>query len=169
MSYVRHPPAADAFDLTALKLHARVDHDDDDDALELMGRTAVNEVEAYAEIALLTQTIELIAEADGEPIPLPVGPLAPDAVVTVNGDPIEDAVSAGRYPVLTLPDTISGLVVVTYQAGYGDAVGDVPADLQYAVLDHASRLYDLRGASDGKQGLSLAAARICARHRRIRP
>ena len=169
MSYVRHPAAADAFDLAALKLHARVDHDDDDDALELMGRTAVTEVETYCENALLTQTIEMIVEASGEPIPLPVGPLAPDAGVTVAGVPVLDAVTAGRYPILTIPDTITGLVLVTYQAGYGDAVADIPADLSYAVLDHASRLYDLRGASDGKQGLSIAAARICARHRRIRP
>lgn len=168
MAYVRHPAAGDAFDLEALKLHSRVDHDGDDDALELMGRTAAAEIEAYCDIALLVQAIEIEIDADGDPVPLPVGPLAPDAAVTINGEPVVGAVTSGRYPVLTMPGDITGAVLVTYEAGYGDAVADIPADLQFAILDHASRLYDVRGATDGRQGLSIAAARICARYRQVR-
>lgn len=168
MAYVRIPAAAtDAFDLDALKLHARVDTDDDDAALELMGRAASHEVEGYCEIALLRQTIVLEIEA-GDPVLLPVGPLAPDAVVTIDGEPIIGAVTAGRYPVLTFPDDITGTCTVTYTAGYGDTAADIPADLQLAIIDHAARLYDLRGAAEGQQGLSIAAARICARHRQVR-
>jgi uncharacterized phiE125 gp8 family phage protein len=168
MAYTRTPIAAtDAFDLEALKLHARIDGDDEDAALTLMGRTAVAEIEAYCDIALLAQTITLSVEA-GAPVVLPVGPLAPDAVVTMDGEPVIGAVTRGRYPILAFPSDITGTVTVAYTAGYGDAVDDIPPDLQFAILDHASRLYDLRGADDGEQGLSTAAARICARHRRVR-
>lgn len=170
MAYTRTPVAAtDAFDLDALKLHARVDFDDDDAGLTLMGRTATAEIEATCDIALLRQTISLAIEAEGEPLSLPVGPLAPSAVVTINSTPVSGAVSSGRYPVLTLPDAYTGSVAVTYQAGYGDAVEDIPADLQLAVIDHASRLYDVRGADEKqRQGLSMAAARIAARYRQVR-
>ncbi|WP_408628709.1 phage head-tail connector protein [Aurantimonas marina] len=165
---MRIPAAAtDAFDLVALKLHARIDADDEDAALELMGRTAANEIEAYCDLALLRQTIVLEIEA-GNPVLLPVGPLATDAVVTIDGEPIIGAVTAGRYPVLTFPDDITGMAAITYEAGYGDTPADIPADLQLAVIDHAARMYDLRGASEGQQGLSIAAARICARHRQVR-
>lgn len=169
MAFVRIPAAAtDAFDLEALKLHARVDTDDEDTVLQLMGRTATHEIEAYCDIALLRQTIIVSVEATTDPIHLPVGPLAPDAVVSIDGEPVIGAVTAGRYPALTFPDDITGSVSVSYEAGYGDEPSDIPADLQYAVIDHASRLYEMRGADDGEQGLSVAAARICARYRRVR-
>lgn len=168
MAYVRIPAAAtDPITLDALKLHARVDTDDEDDGLQLMGRTSAHEVEAYCDIALLRQTIVVQVEA-GDPVTLPVGPLAPDAVVTIDDEPVIGAVTEGRYPVLTFPAGITGTVTVSYTAGYGDAADDIPHDLQFAIIDHASRLYDMRGADEGQQGLSIAAARICARYRRVR-
>ena len=45
---------------------------------------------------------------------------------------------------------------------------DLPADIQFAIIDHAARLYDLRGADDAKPGLSLAASRITHRYRGVR-
>jgi hypothetical protein len=45
---------------------------------------------------------------------------------------------------------------------------DLPADIQFAIIDQAARLYDQRGADDGKPGLSLAASRITARRRGVR-
>ena len=44
---------------------------------------------------------------------------------------------------------------------------DLPADIQFAIIDHAARLYDLRGADDAKPGLSLAASRITHRYRGV--
>ncbi|MCO6385916.1 hypothetical protein [Aliihoeflea sp. 40Bstr573] len=177
MAYVRIPAAAtDAFDLDALKLHSNtvawdgdgdIIQDQEDAALVLMGRASAAEVEAYCDIALLRQTI-VVDIAAGDPVILPVGPLAPDAVVTIDGEPIIGAVTAGRYPVLTFPDDITGTVTVTYTAGYADDPADIPADLQLAILDNATKLFDLRGSGEGQQGLSIAAARICARYRRVR-
>lgn len=48
-----------------------------------------------------------------------------------------------------------------------DDLAEVPHDLVFAICDQAARLYDLRGAEDGAQGLSLAASRIVARYRGI--
>lgn len=88
--------------LPALKLHARIDHDDEDMGLVLMLVTAA-----------------------------------------------QDVAAAAAY---TLPD---------------EAL-DLPADIQFAIIDHAAKLYDQRGPDDGRPGLSLAASRIVARHRGVR-
>lgn len=50
----------------------------------------------------------------------------------------------------------------------GDAA-DLPDDLRLAVMDQAAMLYDARGGDTKRPlGLSLAAARITARHRGVR-
>lgn len=171
MAVTRTPIAATpAFALSALKLHARIDHDDDDAGLTLMGQTAAAEIEAYSELALLRQQISFVLDVpanEGMFVSLPIGPLAPEAEITINGLPFAGTVTAGRYPSLTLPDDITGTVTITYEAGYGDDLDDIPSDLQLAILDQAARLYDLRGVDDAKQGLSLAAARIAARYRKV--
>lgn len=174
MAFVRIPSSQqDAFDLDALKMHARIDDDYEDAALTLMGRTAVSEIEAYCDIALIRQVIVLdevsYDRSQDRRIVLPVGPLATDSVVTINDSLYTGPITGGRYPVLTLPEQITGPVSISYEAGYGTDPTAIPSDLQFAILDHASRLYDVRGADEKQlQGLSLAAARICARHRRVR-
>ncbi len=171
MAVTRTPIAATpAFDLDALKLHARVPANDDDDSLYLMGDAAVLEIEAYCDIALLRQEIGFVFETTSslEAVELPIGPLAPDAEFTINGTPATPVHTSGRYPTLTLPDGLTGEVIITYKAGFGYTATSIPADLQLAILDQAARLFDMRGAADGKQGLSPAAARICARYRRVR-
>lgn len=172
MATTRTPIAATpAFDLDALKLHARIDGTDDDDSLELMGRTATAEIEAYCDIALLDTQIRYTFEADGKPgtVVLPIGPLRTTSGIAVNGLPVPPgAVTIGRYPSISLPEHDAGPTAITYVAGWGDAVEDIPPDLQFAILDHAAMLYDARAADDVKQGLSVAASRICARHRQVR-
>jgi len=44
---------------------------------------------------------------------------------------------------------------------------DLPADIKFAIIDHATRLYDARGADDAPRGLSLAASRIVHRYRGV--
>ena len=46
-------------------------------------------------------------------------------------------------------------------------VMDLPADLQFAIIDLAVRTYDARGADDLRPGLSMAAGRITARYRGV--
>jgi len=168
--YTRTPSAAVPVDLTDAKDHLRVMHDDEDLAIQRMVLAAAREIEAYAEIALTRQTISLVvtAEGEGDIISLPVGPLAPEAEVTVDGVPVTTGISGGRWPSITLPVGTTGAVAITFEAGFGDTAGSVPDDLALAIMEQAAFAYDSRGAVDVKPGLVPAAARIAARYRRVR-
>lgn len=43
----------------------------------------------------------------------------------------------------------------------------IPADLALAVMEQVAHAYDNRADPEAKPGLTPAAARICARHRRV--
>ena len=157
-------------DFPGVLAQMRLGLEDATEALPLI-RAAAAELEAYCGVAVLPHAI--IAETDeapGELLRLPVRPvMTPETmtITTLAGEAVTGwrLVSAahGLVRFTTLPDVP---VVATYIAGHAD-VASIPADLLHAVGDQALRLYDLRGAEDGAQGLSLAAARIGARYRRV--
>lgn len=139
---------------------------------------AAAEVEAYCAVALLDQTITATTDQwPGRTIALPVGPVAADAVATValveldgSTTPITAGwwLEGGRYPRLHFTSTEpGGRLRIAYPAGYGNQPETIPGDLRHAVADLAARLYDMRGADDGKATMPPAAARILARHRRV--
>ena len=184
MQITRTPLSTDApFILDDVKSHTRVSFDDDDAALAVMAWAAAREIEQHCALALMTQIITATFTEWGRRVPLPIGPLDvaalndhPITVQTREADgslvswPQDWFVDMGRFPVLYLPDRqfMDGkALVVSYPAGFGVTVEAIPEDLQLAVMDQAARLYDLRGAEDGKQGLSLAASRIAARYRKV--
>lgn len=171
---------ADPFDMDAVKLHARVDGTHDDAALAMMARAAAREIEAHAELALLWQNITLELDRWDDAISLPIGPFSKAAAllydVTIQTraddgtltDFEEWEITGTRKPRLHLLHPTEGTaLVITYPAGFGDTADSIPADLQLAIMDQAARSYDVRGAEDGPQGLSLAASRITARYRRV--
>ena len=182
---VTRTPLTDAapFALAEVKAHARVDGDHDDPGVILMARTAAREIEAHCALALMTQIITVTFTEWGCVVPLPIGPLdvvaLDDHPITVQTREADGTlvtwpqgwwVDAGRYPTLNLTDRqfMDGkALVVTYPAGFGSAAASIPEDLQHAINDQAAAFYDQRGAEDGKQGLSLAASRIAARHRKV--
>lgn len=171
------------FILDDVKQHARIDGDHDDAVLAVMAWAAAREIEAYAELALLRQIVSVTMTEWRSRVPLPIGPLDvaalddhPITVQTREADgslvswPQDWFVDMGRFPVLYLPGRQfkdGKTLVVNYPAGHGTTVEAIPEDLQLAVMDQAAKLYDLRGAEDGKQGLSLAASRIAARYRKV--
>lgn len=171
----------DPFSLDDVKLHARVDGDHDDTALALMARAAAREIEAHSELALLAQRITVTLSDWCCRIALPVGPFWPEGLADhpITVELIDEAgnvtphpagwwIEGGRYPVLSLTASGQGEQLrITYPAGFGDTASSIPADLQLAIMDQAARSYDLRGAEDAAQGLSLAASRIAARYRRV--
>lgn len=181
MSHTRTPIASgSAVSLDQVKARARIDGDDTDMELQRLIDTAAAEVEAHCGIALLAQSITVTLRAWCRRIPLPVGPFwaegFADHPVTVelldeagNATPHPAGwwIQGGRYPVLNLAgDGIGAAIRITYPAGFGEPAS-IPADLQLAVIDHAAMMYDARGLTDAPQGLSIAATRIAARHRRI--
>ena len=168
------------YDLDAVKAHARVDGDHDDASLAMMADAAAREIEAHSELALLRQIITVSLTRTAGPIRLPVGPLdllaLDDHPVTVQTRQADGSLLAwpqgwwidpARNPVLHLDAVDGDSLVITYPAGFGDTAASIPADLQLAIMDQAARSYDLRGAEDAVQGLSLAASRIAARYRRV--
>lgn len=184
MHITRTPLSTDApFILDDVKAHARISFDDDDAALAVMAWAAAREIEAHCALALMTQIVTVSVTEWGRRVPLPIGPLDvaalddhPITVQTREADgslvswPQDWFVDMGRFPVLHLTDRQfmdSTSLVVSYPAGFGSTAASIPEDLQHAINDQAAAFYDQRGAEDGKQGLSLAASRIAARHRRV--
>lgn len=56
---------------------------------------------------------------------------------------------------------------VAHAAGIDLDEAELEPDLRLAIIDQAARLYDLRGAAEGKPGLSVTASRIVARYRGV--
>jgi uncharacterized phiE125 gp8 family phage protein len=167
-------PVAQAFDLSELKLHCRIDHPDDDMALARFGKAAASELEAYAQVALIDQTIRLTLDAwpRSLTLALPIAPVidALSVVMTVDGQAFDAySVTTGQRPALRLSgERPCGLIVIEYLAGFGPALTDLPADLANAILDQACVYFDLRGDSTAKSnGMSPHMARVAARYRRV--
>lgn len=166
------------FVLNDVKEHLRILHDDEDTAITNMAWTAAAEIEHFAQIALLTQTIRVtvFAPRSGEDgMRLPIGPVAEDdtPTVTIDGDAFTDFdfVSGNRPYVRWLapyhnlsPDRIT----VEYTAGFGETYDAIPRDLYQAVLDQAAVLYDARASLDARElTRSPHMARIGARYRGV--
>ena len=164
------------FDFVRLAMHLRIPIADGAEAGP-MAEAAAREIELYAGLALLDQTI--VAESDPAPgaaLRIPVNPVQ---TITSVETVAEDGTVAtftegwhlreGRLAELRLSAEPAEAIRVTYTAGYGDTVTDVPEDLALAVLDQALRLYDLRGdLADTPPTPSPAFARIAARYRAVR-
>lgn len=151
--------------------------DIDDAELTRLGRAAAAEVEQFAQVALLDQTIRvtILDLAHGDNVALPVGPVADgsSATVTVDGQPFTgfDLVT-GLRPYLIWAASIRGkasaCVVIEYPAGFGDKASDVPPDLAQAILDHAALTYDQRVPTEAKVlSRSPHLARVGARYRGV--
>ena len=138
---------------------------------------AALELEAYADLALLDQTIVAISQAHETTIlHLPVGPADtdPTSVELIEADGSATTLSAaawtfepGLHPRVYLIEDMMQPVRITYVAGYGDTASAVPQDLQHAIMDQALRLYDMRGDMEASSIPAPAFSRICARYRRV--
>ncbi|WP_333830451.1 hypothetical protein [Pararhodobacter sp.] len=173
---IQRTPLTEAlpFDLQAVATHCRADYFEFLPELSRMALSAASELEAYAQIALLDQTITVTLDGPirKATFPLPVAPLIDplSVAVTVDGTPTDSfAVVAGLRPAIRFTDgKPCGVVVIEYQAGFGDTADDLPPDIANAICDQAAALFDMRGADDFKSnGMSPHMARIAARYRRV--
>ncbi|WP_172293753.1 phage head-tail connector protein [Pseudoruegeria sp. HB172150] len=165
------------FVLDDLKLHLRAPDDSEDSAIENIGATAAAEIEQFAQIALLTQTIRVtIFDPCGEQgLRLPIGPVDDDntPTVTIDGEAFSEfEFAGGNRAYIWWKEAYFSLtpsrMTIEYMAGFGDAASDVPPDLAQALMDQAALHYDGRSPMDSK---SLTAsphmARIGARYRGV--
>ncbi len=173
---VQRTPIAEGcpFDLETVAVHCRADMVDLLSEVGAIASAAALEFESYTQTALLLQTVQVTIEGrvQRSMMALPVAPLAdPVSVsITVDGLPFDDfAVIAGLRPALHFSACKPcGLVVIEYQAGFGETHADVPEVILLAIADQASASFDVRGAGDGKSnGMSPHMARIAARYRRV--
>lgn len=160
------PPAIEPVSLEEAKAHLRVDHDEDDDLIDLFISAARGNLDArdgWLGRAICTQTWELSLDSfPVREVQLPFAPL--QSIVSVKYDDaaaVEQTVSAGDYqhdvtsepgrlvlgPDSSWPsinDTVNA-VRIRYVAGYGVAV-DVPAPIRAAILLMVGDLYENRAA-----------------------
>lgn len=181
MQLFRTPVVTDLPILLAdAKAHARVDYDDEDTLITGMIAAAAAEIEATSSLALLTQTITVITDGiyPARRWMLPVGPVAADAVVTVEtlADDGEATALTGGYwlegqgwPNLRFAEAVPGTLRISYPAGMAASPAGLPDDLRHAIADQVARYYDQRGGVDDKgTALSPMCARVIARYRRVR-
>ena len=139
-----------------------------------MAAAVAVELEHYAQIALLDQTIRVTLECwpRADTLPLPIAPVVNALSVKVTAEGVAYdafAVVTGQRPsIRKTGDRPTGVVVIEYQAGFGSVASDVPPDLAHAILDQAAALFDMRGTEGGKvNGMSAHMQRIAARYRRV--
>lgn len=166
---------AKPFDLARVSVHCRADLPDFDAEIDSMAEAAAREFEHYAQIALLSQNIEVLQDGPlrQSVFPLPIAPLLSDTPVQVlvDGQTFEAFETiAGLRPALRFTaDMPCGAVTIRYQAGFGDTAAAIPKDIENAIADQTSALFDWRGADDVKSfGMSPHMARVAARYRRVR-
>jgi len=166
-------PTGTPFSVIDLAAHCRVEGWGEDE-ITLHAQAAVAELEQYAQLALLTQTIRVTLDAwpRGHCLTLPIAPVIDpvSVTITVDGTAFHGfAVLTGLRPALRLTGAMPcGVIVIEYQAGFGDTAADIPRDLSLGIMDQTSASFDMRGAGDGKtNGMSPHMARIAARYRRV--
>jgi uncharacterized phiE125 gp8 family phage protein len=157
------PPAIEPVTLPQVKLHARVDHNDDDGLLEQKATAARQYVERFLGRPLISTTFDLFYDAF--PLGVITLPKSPVLSVTeieyldadgaemslVEGDDYTVDVASGRiapgdagWP---STDSVVSSVRIRFVAGYGATADEVPLPLREAVLQLAAQLYEHREAA----------------------
>jgi uncharacterized phiE125 gp8 family phage protein len=176
---VKRTPISTAlpFVLDDLKAYSRVDFSHEDSVLTQMGMAAAAEVEQFAQVALLAQTIRVVMLdlVFGSGIALPIGPLieGSSASVAIDGESLEGfEIIGGIRPYLVWPGIVRGQAIdrvqIEYQAGFGSAEEAIPDDLRQAILDHVALVYSTRAPEEAKTlARSSHLARVGARYRGV--
>lgn len=151
-----------------------------DGLLESYLRAAMAVIEGRIAKALIARRFAWEVEVWREPQALPIAPVAALQALTLfaaDGTPVVVPVAQVRLIVDLHRPRIAGLpgiptdgrMVVEFDAGFGPAWGDVPADLQQAVLLLAAEFYEHRH-DDGtaSAGLPLGVVTLIERWRQVR-
>ncbi|MEO1330339.1 MAG: hypothetical protein AAFW46_11805 [Pseudomonadota bacterium] len=163
-------PATPPVAIADLAEHARLAHligadAEDQGALTRCLDAASAAVERACGTALIRQTWDwrIVSWRDGGAEPLPLAPvLSIEEVALVSAAGVETALDPAHWrldragPRETLraaagalpPIPAGGAARIRFQAGYGDAPDDVPADLRHAVRLLASHYFERRHAAD---------------------
>jgi len=158
-SKVSVAPSIEPISLSEAKSHLRVDHDDENSYITVLIQAARETVEKHTNRSLITQT--RVMKMDYFPLESQIyllnGPVQTgvtvqyynaSGVLTSFTDFWEDVDSdiARIVPEDYWPETYDkpNAVVITYDAGYGDASTNVPAPLRQAMLLLIAHFYENR-------------------------
>ncbi len=165
------------FSSDELLLHVRAQGDEELGAVMDMGRTAAAELEHFAQIALLNQTIlvTVFEPPCDAGFSLPIGPVLNDTdlVISVDGATFDDfSFVEGHRPYVHWGPSFASLnpkqLAIEYTAGFGETHASVPHDLVQALMDQAALHFDGRSPMDAKSlTTSPHMARIGARYRGV--
>lgn len=163
-------------DLTDMKRHLRVDHDDEDLLISGLTDAAVATVEAH--IQRLLSPREVVLQLPGlpcgrDPVELPGGAVQSVASVSISGTDFPGCIAFGSSPALLIPPSDWPVVeaggypvTITYTAGYASA----PADLVVAVKMICASLYENRqNSSPGSMSPVPVSAEYLMNKHRIAP
>lgn len=178
-------PAVEPLSLSDLKHHLRVDTSDDDAYLLGLITAARMHIESVTQGALITRTLEWVADDFQACIALEQPPLqSVTSVKYIDSAAIEQTVSSSVYTVDTdsrpgrvyeadgqswpSPKGIPNAVRIRYVAGFGNTDADVPEPIKLAMKVLIAYWYDC-GAADGLGGVPAAADALVSpyKHRLI--
>ena len=156
-----------------------------DDVLEAYLRAAIATIEARTTKALITRSFSWTLTAWRD-LAAQVLPLAPVSAITAlsifDRLGVEEVIDSAKYVLepdmhrprlasttYTLPVIpVGGSAVILFDAGYGAAWSDVPADLAHAVMMLAAHYYENRGSHPGGAEVPAGVASLIARFRPVR-
>ncbi|WP_099865120.1 head-tail connector protein [Pararhizobium haloflavum] len=159
---VTDPAVGEALTLAEAKAHLRVEHQDEDELIEALIRTAREYLEAAAGLSLLHQSFRLFLDdwPKAQAILIRKHPVRSlDAVVVYDGEGMPQEMDlatvrldTARRPArlvvaaMPAPAQLTNGIEIEFTAGYGESGADVPDVLKRAMLLHIAAMYALRGA-----------------------
>jgi hypothetical protein len=160
-----------------VKKYLRVAHNEENELIAKIIGTATQELEQFAQVALLLQTVSVtyLSPSPDPVLRLPIGPSFGDQPPSVELDGVAftsfDFI-AGLRPHIRwhapYHDLAPSMVKIEYEAGFGSSKADIPADLAQALMDQAALHYDGRSPMDTRSlTMSPHLARIGARYRGV--
>lgn len=146
-----------------------IDFTDDDAYLERL-------VHVAEEIAMMQlggrrlHAVQVVTECHTDELPdfLPYSPVITIDSVTVDGVAITDYTFSIYSGIISLPDTYTGTVLITYTCGYSNP-SDVPESIKQGILILIADLYANRESESAvnTKRVHLAAERIFGAYRRV--
>jgi uncharacterized phiE125 gp8 family phage protein len=147
--------------LEELKLHARIENDDENGLLNDLIAVAVAYLDGKEGLlgrSLITQTHRLTLDCFPARIELPLPPVqAVTSVTYLDAAGAEQTLDPASYRLIgNDPGTIIAMeswpatktdpeaVKIEFTAGYGDGASDVPARIRRAILEHCTLRYETR-------------------------
>lgn len=174
-------PVSEPVDLADAKLHLRVDGIDEDILIEGLISAARVSIEAYAGLALINQTWDMVLDTwPGAVVNLDMGPVTNTVSVAVDGtvlDPESYNLAPGLHARLVRtvgagwpePTAPAAGIVIRLDAGFGAGGSAVPRDLRHAILMTVAYWFEAREpmAADG-DGLTPPVRALLAPYRKLR-